>query len=255
MVSPQGTSFIPQRPAHGKAASRKVRKIYVLAYLSYVLFFGALISAGIVFFLGFSLNAQLAERQKQLATERELFNQGDIESIRDLEKRINLARERLDNHVSVLAILEALERSAVQSLAFSGLTYEREGDEFPLVTFSGSSQQFNNILFQREVLSTNPILAGSTFNEVSVDASKTEGQEASSVIQFTLEKKVDTSLIGYTPRTNNSQDSQNSGNSQDSQEIQANDQTSSGDGSESSGGSDGSSEEGESEDGASGSDQ
>jgi hypothetical protein len=219
MVSPQGTSFIPQRPAHGKAASRKVRKIYVLAYLSYVLFFGALISAGIVFFLGYSLNAELTERQKQLSTERELFNQGDIESIRDLEKRINLARERLDNHVSVLAILEALERSAVQSLTFTGLTYEREGDQFPLVTFTGTSDQFNNILFQREVLSTNPILAGSTFNEVSVDSAKTEEQEGSSVIQFTLEKKVDTSLIGYTPRSNNSENSQDSENAEGSEEV------------------------------------
>jgi hypothetical protein len=224
MVSPQGTSFIPQRPAHGKAAARKVRKIYVLAYLSYVLFFGALISAGIVFFLGFSLDAELTERQSQLAAEKERFNQGDIESVRDLEKRINLARERLDNHVSVLAIFEALESSAVKSLAFTGFSYKREGDEFPLVTFKGTSDQFNNILFQREVLSTNPILAGSTFKEVSVEAPNEEGGEAQGVVQFTLEKKVDTSLIGYTPRveetTENSEGEENTDDSQNTSETQ-----------------------------------
>jgi len=200
MVNPQGTSFIPQRPTHGKTAPRKVRKIYVLAYLSYVIFFGALISAAGIFFMNFSLNAQLDSQRQRLSAERERFNESDIESVRDLEKRINIAKERLNNHVSVLAILEALESSAVQSLYFESFTYEREGDAFPKVVFGGTSDQFNNLLFQREVLATNPILAGTAFKEVGIEARELESGQIVRTVQFELEKDIDTSLIGYTPR-------------------------------------------------------
>lgn len=204
MVNPQGTSFIPQRPVRNKAEPRRVRKIYVLAYLAYVIFFGSLVAAGLVFFFKFSLDVQLDAQREALELERQKFNQGDIESIRDLDKRLQMAEERLNNHVSVLAVFEALERSAVQSLSYTAFTYKRLNDTFPLITFSGTSDRFNNILFQREVLASNPILAGSSFEEMQVQ-SKTDPNNTAltqEIVTFTLQKEVDTSLIGYTPRVN-----------------------------------------------------
>lgn len=200
-MNAQGTSFIPQRPTNGKTAPRRTRKIYVLAYLSYVLFFGSLLATAGVFFFNLSLDAQLGKQQQALNAERDLFNQGDIESIRDLEKRIGIAEERLNNHVSVLSIFEALEASAVQSIYFTSFSYQRQDDEFPLVTFTGDSSQFNNILFQREIFANNPILAGSEFKEVTLKTVADEETGSNTeTVQFTLEKEVDTSLIGYTPR-------------------------------------------------------
>jgi hypothetical protein len=203
MENPQGTSFIPQRPTRGKTAPRKVRKIYVLAYLSIVLFFGSLLAAAGVFFFNLSLDIQLEKQEKFMAQERQQFNQGDIESVRDLEERITIAQERLDNHVSVLSIFEALEASAVQSISFVSFTYKRLGDGFPQVAFTGVSDQFNNILFQREVLASNPILAGSLFKEVSLTSLTGTNNTATGqkVIAFELGKEIDTGLIGYTPRS------------------------------------------------------
>jgi hypothetical protein len=204
MVNPQGTSFIPQRPARGKSQPRQVRKIYVLAYIAYVMFFGSLIAAGVVLFYQFSLGVHLDEKRTQLEQERQQFNQGDIESVRDLERRLKVAQERLNKHVSVLAIFEALERSTVRSLRYVSFSYQRLNDSFPLLTFSGTSERFNNVLFQREVLASNPILAGSSFSEVQLQSS-VNAQNPSVVtetIAFTLQKSLDTSLIGYTPRSN-----------------------------------------------------
>src|SRR5690606_8451665 len=66
-----------------------------------------------------------------------------------------------------------------------------------------TSDRFNNVLFQREVLGTNPILAGSSFKEVQLasipDQRAPDGLR--DTVSFTLEKMVDTSLIGYTPRS------------------------------------------------------
>ncbi len=201
MVNPQGTSFIPQRPAHGKNAPGKVRRIYVLAYLSYILFFGSLLSAGGVFFLNFTLDAQLLRQQEALTAEKSKFNEADILSVRDLERRINTAQQRLDSHISVLAVLEALEQTAVASLRYTDFTYTREGDAAPTVTFIGDSNEFNNILFQRDVIANNPILAGSAFKEVGVKTIERENGPSVRAVTFQLEKVVDASLIGYTPRT------------------------------------------------------
>lgn len=202
-MNAQGTSFIPQRPIGGdKSAPRGARKIYVLAYLSYVLFFGSIIAAAGVFFIQFSLDRQLEARQATLAAAKTQFNQADIESIRDLEKRMNIAKERLNNHVSVLSIFEALEASAIPSIFFNSFTYQRQGDDFPLVTFSGDSSQFGNVLFQREAFDSNQVLAGATFKEVTMQTLVSEDNpiDRNELVKFTLEKEVDTTLIGYTPR-------------------------------------------------------
>lgn len=201
MVNPQGTSFIPQRPSRGKAEPKRVRKIYMLTYVTYVLFFGSLVATAAVFFFSFSLDVQLDTKRESLAAERQQFNQGDIESIRDLEKRINVAEERLNNHVSVLAIFEALEQSAVQSLRYISFSYKRLNDEFPLVSFTGTSDRFNNVLFQRDVFASNPVLAGSVIKDVALESEIAgDPSNAEKLVTFTIEKEVDTSLIGYTPR-------------------------------------------------------
>ena len=44
MEKPQGTSFIPKSPVKGTVKPRGVRKVYILTYVTYVLFFGTLIS-------------------------------------------------------------------------------------------------------------------------------------------------------------------------------------------------------------------
>lgn len=202
MVNPQGTSFIPQRPARGKTEARRVRKVYVLAYVAYITFFGSLLFAGAVFFFSFSLDVQIGVKEEALAAEQKQFNEGDIESVRDLDKRIKIAQERLNSHVSVLAIFEALERSTVESLQFIRFSYQRLNDQFPTVTFTGTSDRFNNVLFQREILSSNPILAGSSFAEIQLQSGVDENDpfKVEETVTFTLQKQIDTSLIGYTPR-------------------------------------------------------
>lgn len=218
MVNSSGTSFIPQRPTKGKVNTRRVRKVYVLSYISSVMFFGSVLAAAGVFFFNFSLNAQLDHQKEQLASERQQFNQGDIESIRDLEKRIDSVQQRLDNHISVLSVLEALERSAVQSVNYITFSYKRLGDTAPIVTLTGDSDRIDGIVFQREVLQANPILAGSTFTEVALQSAiSDDGSKLNKVVTFSFEKEIDPNLVSYTPRgvSNGDQSTDNNSGSMD----------------------------------------
>lgn len=205
MNNSQSTSFIPQRPTKGKVGARGVRKIYVLTYISYVLFCGALFAAGATFFYNLTVQNQLDETKQALAAERENFNQADIESVRELDKRIAVARERMNNHISVLSIFEALEQSAVQALRFTRFDYKRAQDDAPVVTITGSTGRFDTVAFQRDVLSVNPVLANSSITEIGLQAVDTDSGEAENfeqVITFALEKTVEPSVVPYVPRVN-----------------------------------------------------
>jgi len=202
-MNPQGTSFIPQRPTQGKVKHRGVRKIYVLTYVSYVLFFGSVITAGATFFYSNILEGQLDRQKNTLIAERAKFDESDMGSIRQLDNRLNTARQRMDMHISVPSIFTALEDSAVQSLQFVSFSYKRDNDLAPLIALTGTSDNtFNSILFQREVLQTNPILSGATFTEVALGATSNtadEGSVTQNLISFELTKEVDPSLIKYVP--------------------------------------------------------
>jgi hypothetical protein len=199
MANTQGTSFIPQRPIRG-AQPRGVRKIYVLTYVSYILFFAAVIAAGATFFYNFTLQRQLSGLQSQLASERDQFKESDMVAIRELQQRIDTAQERLNKHISVLSIFDALEQSAVQPLHFTGFTYDRPTDAAPVATIAASADFFDHVVFQREVLKSNPVLADALFKTVALGSEVNDAGVYSQVISFVMEKTIDASLVGYQPR-------------------------------------------------------
>jgi hypothetical protein len=206
-MNPQGTSFIPHRPTQGKIQNRGVRKVYILTYVSYIVFFSTLLSVGGVLAYKFTLNAQLARQQQLLADERGKFQQSDIDSVKELERRINTSKERMNKHVSVLSIFEAFEKAAVESLNFSSFTYDRKTDEVPEITISGDAESFNSVLFQRDILLANPILAQATVSDVALSTGSSAKVGDTLVIDsgkkritFGINKKFDIPTVQYTPR-------------------------------------------------------
>ena len=205
-MNPQGTSFIPQRPAQGVVKKRGVRKIYILTYVSYVLFFGSALAAVGTFFYDSILDKQLQTQKANLVAEKDRFSQADIDSVLDLNEKISTAERRMDLHLSVLAIFEALETSVSQSLQLDSFSYKRDGA--PLVEVSGTAKVFNSLMFQRDILASNPILSGGSFAEVSLASTPPVDEATGEVIvdkveteiAFGLAKKVEPSLIAYRPR-------------------------------------------------------
>jgi Tfp pilus assembly protein PilN len=202
-MNPQGTSFIPHRPTQGKIQNRGVRKVYILTYVSYVVFFGTLLAVGGVLAYKFTLNAQLTRQQQLLTDERSKFQQSDIDSVKELEQRINTSKERMDKHISVLSVFEAFEKAAVESLRFSSFAYDRKTDESPEITISGEAETFNSVRFQRDVLNANPILTNAIVSEVTLGSeadAEIQKDDIEKTITFTIKDTLDTASVRYTPR-------------------------------------------------------
>lgn len=206
-MNPQSTSFIPQRPTQGTVKKRSVRKIYVLTYISYVLFFGSVFAAVGTFAYNTILHSQLQVQKDRLVKEESKFNQTDIDSVRDLDKKIKTASARMDLHLSVLPVFDALEQSVAKSLQLDSFKYTRADDAAPKIVVKGTTAAFDSLVFQRGVLATNPVLAGGVFTQVSlasvapVDAKTgiVHTDKVETKIAFSLSKEVDTSLLRYAP--------------------------------------------------------
>lgn len=202
MDNPQGqsTSFIPQRPTRGKVKKGGVRKIYILSYVSYVFFFFTLITAAGIYFYEFTLSQELEQQKERLASERERFSQTDIQRIKDIDNRIDTAQERLDKHLAVSGIFTALETTTIDPVHFLEFFYSRTIDDVPTVTFTGSASDYDAVLFQREVLKANPVLADVKVHEVTY-APNAEGTElATHAITFALDGTLDEASISYEPQ-------------------------------------------------------
>lgn len=203
-MNSESTSFIPQRPVQGKVKKRGVRKVYVLTYISYVVFFGTLLAAAGIFFLTTATDRELKNQIDALAVERDSFSEGDIQSILELDKRINIAKDKMNQHVSLLSVFEAIEKSTLKSLQFVGFSYHRLNMFAPSITLTGTANTFDSVLFQREVLKANPILAGGTFTDTLLQTVKEAEDKSGSgqqIISFVFTNNVSPSLIQYAPRT------------------------------------------------------
>ncbi len=204
-MNPQGTSFIPQHPTQGTIKNRTVKKVYLLTYISFVLFFGTILgTAGI--FVYKNVQTKLLERQKsQLVIEKDKFSESAIESVRELDKRIESAKKRLENHVSVVSVFKALEESTAQSMLLKTFEYTREEDASPKVVLTAETKIFNSVLFQRDILAKNSVFAKSVFSDIGLEgvASLTDktplATDATSTIKLKITSPIDPAVIPFSP--------------------------------------------------------
>lgn len=162
-----GSSFIPQRPTRGKVAPKSFRKVYILSYVSYLLFFSVLLAVGGIFFYKLTLQSQLSQLQQELVSKQQSFNQADLDRIKNLDDRIDAAAKLVDNHASLIAIFNALEKTVADPVQFASFNYNRaENIDSPELTISARADQFDEIIFQEQILKNNAIT--DTFDAVEV---------------------------------------------------------------------------------------
>lgn len=157
-MASSGSSFIPQRPTRGKAAAKSFRKIYVLSYVSYLVFFSTLLAVGGVFAYKLSLEAELSNLKEALVSQKNLFNQSDLDRVRNLDYRIDTAKLLVNSHASVVTVLDALEQSVVAPVQLLSFNYNRlEDQRTPQLSLTAVAEEFDEVIFQEQVFSNIPL--------------------------------------------------------------------------------------------------
>jgi len=201
-MNPQGTSFIPQRPTQGTIKNRTVKKVYLLTYISFILFFSTILGTAATFVYKNIQIKRLEIQKSQLVAEKNKFSESDIESVRELDKRIESAKIRLANHVSVVSVFKALEESTAQSMLLKTFEYTREDDASPKVVLTAETKIFNSVLFQREILSANAVFAKSVFSDIGLVKSiamPESSTDATSTITLKITTPINPDVIPFKP--------------------------------------------------------
>lgn len=163
------TSFIPKQSMNtAPSQKRRHRSFNVLGFIAMVLFLGSLVlSVGVFFYKQYSDNKLTALKQ-ELAESRSSFQQGDIESIRELEQRLQSAYFLMNQHLSVSSLLDALERRTLQNVQFTSFAYERRSSGNASVNLGGKSSRFNTVALQGTEFTSESAFESSLFSDINI---------------------------------------------------------------------------------------
>ena len=175
----QSGSFIPQQQSPRPTAVRR-RRVYIISYIIYTVFIGVLITAAGLFVWGWRLEAALAQQQNLLDEQRNSFSQSDIVRVQDMEARLNLVTQVLDNLPAASKVFTTLEESTVNSVQLSSFSISAESaaEGGVLVSYTGLTDSFDSVMAQRAVMEANPLLAEAQIVNVTYGASQREGETA-----------------------------------------------------------------------------
>jgi hypothetical protein len=151
------TSFIPKKPLVSDQRIVAVRTgTSILMVIATLLF---LISvAGAVFSVVWInvLNKDQENYRKQLAGMESKFPIADIENLRKFNKKIDISKQLLKNHLAVEEIFSILSQLTIEDVRFNSFSFSaptKEG-EGVVVTLGGVARNFYAIAFQSDVFGT-----------------------------------------------------------------------------------------------------
>jgi len=116
----------------------------------------------------------------------------------DLSKRLSEAHGLVNQQVSLGLVFSALEKTTIAPVTLSGMTYEKAESAKLLLTLTARASDFNAALYQRQVLSTNEVLAGAKITNVQYGVQETTGDDSAQVsemVTFTIEKDLDPQAV------------------------------------------------------------
>ncbi len=197
----QGSSFIPKSGARAVQRTRSTKRIYVLAYISYIVFFTTLFAVIGVFIYGFTITRSLNSLKDQLSAEQQRFATSDIETIRSLDKRMRQSMILLNESTAPSRIFSDIESIVSSNIFFSAMTYKQlPGNKFS-IELVGQASDFESIVKQKEFLSGSSVLKDANVTAYDYSLSG-EGQNitlsGNAVLAFTFTDTRDTSMIAYT---------------------------------------------------------
>ncbi len=195
-------SFIPRQGTATKRRQGASRRVYVFTVLCYFLLFSTLIATGAVFIYGRVIDAQLEDEIVALNEAIGVFNQEEMNKVRDFDIRLRQAQFRIDNSVSAASIFTALEAATVRTVQISELTLERMADTEFVLNANVITDGFDSSIFQRGIFERNDVIESVKIENLALGQETTgEGQiiAAGSQVAFTARLGVPLTKVPFIP--------------------------------------------------------
>lgn len=152
-------SFIPKNSSNTpKRRVRPARRIYVLSYVSYILFFGSLLAALGLFFYSAQISKTLEATAAELSAAQTRFSLSDFARIQAFDDKLKTADRLLEGLAAPSRLFAELESVVAANVYFSGFKYEAYADDTYALDLTGKATDLNQILYQSDLLNKSQIL-------------------------------------------------------------------------------------------------
>lgn len=171
MEQPQ-TSFIPKRSLVDDAVPMRASSgSNLFMFLAIIVFFGALLSTGGVYFYSIYLNKNIVSMEESLIRARGQFEPALVSTLQKLDKRLLAGNEVLSNHTLVSPIFTSLESITLKSVRFNKFAYTFTKDKTTKaeIKMSGLARGYTAIALQAEMFKTNKYIQDVVFSNLNLD--------------------------------------------------------------------------------------
>lgn len=146
---PSSSSFIPKRTTGTSVRQKRTRNFFLLSIVSYACLIAAPTASAAVYVYQLYTNRQFEQVINSLQTAMETFSDAEMARVLEFDRRLKLAKSLVDNHVSVVRVLEALETNTVTDAGFTKLSIKRQGDGALEASAEILAANFDTAMFQR----------------------------------------------------------------------------------------------------------
>lgn len=169
MPDSTNTSFIPKRnPTNNNVRTGPKRQVFVGTFIIRVLFVATLLASAGVFVYERKLNSDLNKEIVRLDTAISDFKEAEFFSVLEVDTRIIQAKDRLTYSASIVAILDALEKSTISTAEITDLTLQRVDDKSYEIALEMKTNSFDSVIFQKEILEKSDKLVVSEIDDVAL---------------------------------------------------------------------------------------
>lgn len=193
------SSFIPKEATGltpGKI--RKRRTFSVFTFVATALLVGSIALAGGTYILRGAAKGSLDDAQLELASQKDLFNESDVEEIREFDRRIQAGKLLLTHHLSPSKIFTALEGSTKQRIQFTSFEFVHNPSVQALLTLQGQTAEFKTLALQELGFEQDPVLKTVPFSELGTKNNEVEGEGGGErQVTFALSGELDLTTISY----------------------------------------------------------
>lgn len=202
MQGSSNNSFIPKRSNSKRQRTKPARKIFLITIIAYSLLFAALLAAGGTVFYKNYTSTQLEKEVILLNTAVNTFSVSDFKRVQEFNSTLVKAKDRVDNTVSVVAILDELDRVTAQPIQINDLELQRNADQNLSVIINFSTETLDAALFQRKILTANSVLfSDAVISEVNIQGAELNEEQlgAAPSVSFLAEFSIPLSSALYDP--------------------------------------------------------
>ena len=171
MPGSSNTSFIPKHTSNKAERKNTPRQLFIGTIVVRVFFFATLIASVGVFAFERKLSADLATEVDAFKAVTKDFSKEEerVQAILSMDKRLLQANNRFNNSLSMVTVLDTLDKTTLSTAELDSLEIEKKSDTEIAMTAEIVTDTFDSVMFQRSTFEANETFTVTEFEDITVN--------------------------------------------------------------------------------------